>query len=764
MPSLVKECIKNALKSFDPNGNDSDILVAVRSSACGEDSEDMSAAGQMSTYLGVKGLEDICNNVLKCWSSQFNVIAVEYKRGYGQIVNTPMAVVVQQMIDCDVAGVMFTCDPLNGAPNKITINANYGIGESVVSATVNPDNISLLVDMESNSYDTQWDIKSIDSVVIGAKETAIRISKKSVSGGTEVEQNISVKDKCCLSDEQMRKLGEIGLKIQKCFGCERDIEWGLKDGKYYLFQSRPVTHLHAMNEWELSHELDTGHLDESEYNTRANLGEVMPGALSPLYLTSLTRAMWLSISGNILNSNGLRYVPHRRLCQSVSISNYAVFFSLKDVNFLSFFAFAPEEYEDFTQKALVLAAFGHPVDDIQLREDSFERNGIPSMKIKLSKQKDAFLSLFSKKELKSLIKRKDGLNFVKESNYKNSKEIFKVFADNMTLISECLDIHLKISTKSSIYNLMLLTILSNGNIDVKTNTNLLPDFANVLSTTGNSIVSADVPAAMKSLAKSIKDPQSFKQKSPEEALEWLENNNEETGELYKQFMENYGFRGYKEWDLLTTTWSRNRLLLVTTLQTMVPLRESQSPSVLTKDELISRIKSPITRKQKYLLKNWILPACQRSVADREASKQFDIKYPKIVMKAKQRKKIYPKLDKYVYDEMSIGPNIRPRNYMDKKSQSEAYMNGENDPGDILVTYSTDIGWSPYLPMISGIATEIGGLVSHGAVIAREYGIPCLVGVENACHIITNGETILLDADNGLIVLMAEQDSQDSTNL
>ncbi|CAG2119946.1 unnamed protein product, partial [Medioppia subpectinata] len=187
-------------------------------------------------------------------------------------------------------------------------------------------------------------------------------------------------------------------------------------------------------------------------------------------------------------------------------------------------------------------------------------------------------------------------------------------------------------------------------------------------------------------------------------------------------MENYGFRGYKEWDLMTTTWSRNRLLLVTTLQTMVPLKESQSPSVLTKDELISRIKSPITRKQKYLLKNWILPACQRSVADREASKQFDIKCmdkfrqllykmgemmcyregripdpdlifyltlhelnvltqirdPKIVMKAKQRKKIYPKLDKYIYDEMSIGPNIRPRNYTDKKSQSEAYMNGEND--------------------------------------------------------------------------------------
>ena len=129
IPFLVKASIKDFLTNFDPNGNFDDILVAVRSSACGEDSEDMSAAGQMTTYLGVKGLHNICESVMKCWSSQFNVIAVEYKRGYGQLINTPMAVVIQEMIDCDVAGVMFTCDPISGQTNKITISANYGIGE-----------------------------------------------------------------------------------------------------------------------------------------------------------------------------------------------------------------------------------------------------------------------------------------------------------------------------------------------------------------------------------------------------------------------------------------------------------------------------------------------------------------------------------------------------------------------------------------------------------------------------------------------------------
>ncbi len=134
VPHLVKASIRDALKCVDPNNsNYENILLAIRSSACGEDSEDMSAAGQMTTYLGIKGLDNICRCVMKCWSSQFSITAIEYKRGYGQLINTPMAVVVQEIIDCDVAGVMFTCDPITGDERKILITSNYGIGEVIIS-------------------------------------------------------------------------------------------------------------------------------------------------------------------------------------------------------------------------------------------------------------------------------------------------------------------------------------------------------------------------------------------------------------------------------------------------------------------------------------------------------------------------------------------------------------------------------------------------------------------------------------------------------
>ena len=127
LPEIIAKEMETKLKN---NFNDfENRLFAVRSSGASEDSEEMSAAGQMTTYLGVKGLENIKESVMKCWSSQFSHIAVEYKRGYGQPINSPMAVVIQEMVGCESAGVMFTCDPITGDERLIEITGNYGLGE-----------------------------------------------------------------------------------------------------------------------------------------------------------------------------------------------------------------------------------------------------------------------------------------------------------------------------------------------------------------------------------------------------------------------------------------------------------------------------------------------------------------------------------------------------------------------------------------------------------------------------------------------------------
>ncbi|CAG2105185.1 unnamed protein product [Medioppia subpectinata] len=282
LPVEIKNNIRSQLDILYANNDFNGQSFAVRSSAAGEDSEEMSAAGQMTTYLGVRGLDEIYDAVLKCWSSQFDFIAVEYKRGYGQDVDSMMAVVIQEMVDCDSAGVLFTCDPVSGDETEIIITGNYGIGESVVSAMSEPDTIRVALNITDNSFNSRT-VKGIKSISIGSKAKAIKMNT-SGSGTVEVDTNDA--NSCCISNENALKLTNIALEIQKFFGSVRDIEWGIKDDQIVILQSRPVTNLDTgFTEFELMHEIDVGMPSEKEYLSKANVGEVIPGCTSSLNLT-----------------------------------------------------------------------------------------------------------------------------------------------------------------------------------------------------------------------------------------------------------------------------------------------------------------------------------------------------------------------------------------------------------------------------------------------------------------------------------------------
>lgn len=119
--------------------NSENLKFAVRSSAIGEDGEDASSAGQNETFLGLRSLDEILESVKLCWASLFTYQSVEYRRQHIQPIDTQMSVVVQIMVPSDCAGVLFTRHPINGDPSKFLITANYGLGESVVSGSVDPD-------------------------------------------------------------------------------------------------------------------------------------------------------------------------------------------------------------------------------------------------------------------------------------------------------------------------------------------------------------------------------------------------------------------------------------------------------------------------------------------------------------------------------------------------------------------------------------------------------------------------------------------------
>lgn len=193
------------------------MLFAVRSSAANEDSSEMSAAGQMTTYLGVSGLERVARAVVACWASQFAFVPAEYKRGYGQALSAPMAVVVQRMVNCSSAGVIFTANPTDGDERVLTVTSNFGLGESVVSAAAEPDTFTLAVDIEANSYQTRRRISSIASKQLGKKALVTRLNtaadQEDIKAGIQNEQIADGATRQSLSDEDLIRLGNIALDV-----------------------------------------------------------------------------------------------------------------------------------------------------------------------------------------------------------------------------------------------------------------------------------------------------------------------------------------------------------------------------------------------------------------------------------------------------------------------------------------------------------------------------------------------------------------------
>ncbi|MGY1671450.1 PEP/pyruvate-binding domain-containing protein [Geodermatophilus sp. SYSU D00710] len=180
-------------------------LVAVRSSACAEDSAGASYAGQQETFLNTDGLEAVLHNVVECWLSFFTDRAVFYRQEKGSLEDVAMAVVVQQMIDSQKSGVMFTVDPVHGRKDRMVVEAARGLGEAVVSGEVTPDNYTL---------SRQGVVKK--SKVVDAERV--------------------------LSDDECVALAQMGQKLADLHGVPQDIEWAFDAaGDLYLLQSRPIT-------------------------------------------------------------------------------------------------------------------------------------------------------------------------------------------------------------------------------------------------------------------------------------------------------------------------------------------------------------------------------------------------------------------------------------------------------------------------------------------------------------------------------------------
>jgi pyruvate, water dikinase len=198
--------------------------VAVRSSAVAEDSEAASFAGQQETYLGVADAVTAADRVVDCWASFFSERALFYRARKGSLDDLRMAVVIQEMVAADVAGILFTVDPVARRRDQMVVEAVFGLGEPAVSGALTPDNYTMARDGR-------------------VKKRRIVTQPWALVGGEEVALSPEDGARETLSDSDLAALAELGRTLEEQNGSPQDIEWAIAGGELYVLQSRPVTTL-----------------------------------------------------------------------------------------------------------------------------------------------------------------------------------------------------------------------------------------------------------------------------------------------------------------------------------------------------------------------------------------------------------------------------------------------------------------------------------------------------------------------------------------
>ena len=235
MPDVVRDEIVAAYEALADEAGAREPPVAVRSSALGEDGEEATFAGQLESYLWVRGAEHVGTAVRDCWVSLFGPPAIAYRAHVGHD-EPAMGVAVQLMVDAEVSGVLFTCNPVSGDPSMVAVNASWGLGLAVVGGEVTPDDF-LVSKVTGELVRERVHAKDVEYVPDAGGRGAVRLAVP--------EDRRAVP---CLDRPALEALVEVGRRVEHAFGPHQDVEWAIARGRdlpdgLFVLQARPVTGL-----------------------------------------------------------------------------------------------------------------------------------------------------------------------------------------------------------------------------------------------------------------------------------------------------------------------------------------------------------------------------------------------------------------------------------------------------------------------------------------------------------------------------------------
>ncbi len=745
-----------------------DVPVAVRSSATVEDLPGMSAAGQHDTYLNVRGEAAVLDAVRRCWASLWSARAIGYRARYriapGDV---SIAVVVQQLVPAEAAGVMFTIDPVDGAHDQVVISANWGLGESVVAGDVTPD--VAVVDRSSGT---------LVSYQVGSKET-MTVADAAATRATDTPS--ARRSAPVLSSAQAGELARVGLAIEKLYDQPMDIEWALAAGELSVVQARPITTPASRpaagpgEQWNDS-------LDGDYLWSNGNLGEALPDVMTP--------ATWSFIELFMSRMTFPPSLPGYRGYGRIGgrfYANVSMSISLEALVGISPRRFAvllgpvlgklpPIEeiprprlprWKAIRLMAPMTVALLRRVRASQKRMPQFLA-GAPSRcerlraEIEQTTDPTALASLWPAKVRPLLEEAGDML----AAAATHGTTLLSVPGKLATLVGEA-DSALLLSGQqaeglplASLGPVTGLARLARGEIDRDT-------FARQYGHRGSHEAELSIPR-------------------PAEDPAWID---DQLAALHDTARDAGALLADQE-AARAAAWKR--------LARQDPKKAAAARKLIARWATVARdreaARSEVARSA-WVVRTWVRRAGQLTGHDDdlfflELQETFDLLRgdPAPLAKVSDRRAAYktyralppyPALIRGRFDPIrwAADPDRRSDFYDERthtakpdgtitgfpgaagvvEGTARVLRTPEDAPqlgdGEILVTTVTNIGWTPIFPRVAAVVTDVGAPLSHAAIVARELGIPAVVGCGNATMLLHSGDRVRVNGSNGTVEVL-----------
>lgn len=767
--NLVKE-LKKAFKSLGRE------RVAVRSSSTVEDLPGMSFAGQYSSYLNVTD-EDLLEKVVMCWKSLWNERAIDYRNKYNVQSEFSHAVVVQEMIESRISGVIFTANPVSGMRSEILVNAAYGLGEAIVSGMVNPDQYSI----DKNS-------RKVIKEEISIKETLCRYAERGIEyvAVAEALQKVS-----SLNPNHIELIIEEAEKIQSYFGVPQDMEFAFADNdELYIVQSRDITTLFPIDVFDhdgkLRAYLAASSVLSGMKEAFTPLGANLFGGMFPSVINVMTMRK-KPISDNFVKYAGGRiFIDITYLLSSGFVAKqFGNAFSGSDLPLKATMDKVLEKHgRTFKNQGIkfkipwgivkyALSAIGHVNKARKVKPDQRynamkalgeefyqeileESKHLNTVEEKIKFCSDSMLKVFR-------LTQKQAFYAVEVNNYsKIEKSIKKMFGDRFNVdiltysLPDCITLELGLEL-----NRLAKYFDENGLEPTAED----PKMKDLLARFGHrGTVELDFgykrwredPEYLLNQIKSYMVDKMYERNisdvydKSKEALAFIEEvyqavqekKGKRSAKKIKKMMLDYrraaGMREYPKFNIVQSL-DLSRTVMLEEGNSYVKrglLDEAEDIFYLTKADILNGniSKNTVSKNRENYEKEMARNSIPRIVLNTGetyySAQEFDPD-SKVLQGLSLSAGVYEGRVRVVFD-----PNT-----------------SQLKEGEILVTESTNPAWTPLFMSAKGLIMEYGGPLSHGGIVAREYGIPAVVGIPSVTDLLKDGQLVRVNGETGTVEIL-----------